>query len=48
MDNQAVVKSIAEIHDETLQSYGSPRMHVELVEAGHDLSVGRVERLNLP
>ncbi|MBQ0712140.1 MAG: IS3 family transposase [Porticoccus sp.] len=45
IDNQTVVKSIAEIHDETLQSYGSPRMHVELVEAGHDLSVGRVERL---
>jgi transposase InsO family protein len=45
IDNQAVIKSIAAIHDETLQSYGSPRMHVELTEVGHRISVGRVERL---
>jgi len=45
IDDQAVIKSIVAIHDETLQSYGSPRMHVELTEAGHRISVGRVERL---
>ena len=45
IDDQAVIKSIVAIHDETLQSYGSPRMHVELTEVGHRISVGRVERL---
>lgn len=40
-----MIKLIVAIHDETLQSYGSPRMHVELTEAGHRISVGRVERL---
>jgi len=28
-----------------MENYDSPRMHIELVERGHDVSKGRVERL---
>lgn len=40
-----IVKAIEGIHVETLQTYGSPRMHLELLDSGYDISLGRVERL---
>ena len=43
--NKALVNVIAGVHKETMQTYGSPRMHAELVDTGYDVSIGRVERL---
>lgn len=45
LENEALVSVIAGVHDETMQTYGSPRMHVELVESGYNVSLGRVEKL---
>lgn len=45
LQNRVLVKEIAEIHGDTLNVYGSPRMHVELRATGHVVSLGRVERL---
>ncbi len=45
LENKALVSAIAGVHEETMQTYGSPRMHVELVESGYNVSLGRVERL---
>jgi len=45
IENQKLEKKIVAVHAETLRSYGSPRMHVELLKAGHEVSLGRVERL---
>jgi len=40
-----LLNNITRIHAEVMENYGSPRMHIELVEQGHDVSKGRVERL---
>lgn len=44
-ENKALAGIIRDVHKDTLQSYGSPRMHVELSELGYSLSLGRVERI---
>ena len=43
--NQALVAAMREIHTESLQSYGSPRMQPELVAQRHACSENRVARL---
>lgn len=40
-----IVEAMRQIHVATMETYGSPRMHVELVESGFSISLGRVERL---
>ena len=40
-----LLSKIVDIHNDVMENYGSPRMHVELVERGHNVSKGRVERL---
>jgi putative transposase len=45
VENNALVSNISGIHKETLYTYGSPRMHFELLDRGHQTSRGRVERL---
>jgi len=44
-ERKTLLKQITLLHDEVKQRYGSPRMHVELVERGHHVSKGRVERI---
>ena len=43
--NQTLLARIKQIHKEVMETYGSPRMHVELLESGMSVSLGRVERL---
>lgn len=43
--NAALVNEMQQIHGEVYRSYGSPRMHVELLHRGYAASRGRVERL---
>jgi len=43
--NAELVTEIRQIHGEVYRSYGSPRMHVELLHRGYHASRGRVERL---
>jgi len=43
--NQQVVAEIREIHWESRQTYGSPRIHAELRFRGHEINRKRVERL---
>lgn len=43
--NTALVAEMRRIHGEVYRSYGSPRMHVELLHRGYATSRGRVERL---
>ncbi len=45
VENNSLARNISDIHKETLYTYGSPRMHVELLDRGHQASRGRVERL---
>jgi transposase InsO family protein len=45
IENQGLVAAMREIHTESLQSYGSPRMQPELVAQGHPCSENRVARL---
>jgi len=45
VENNSLARNISGIHKETLYTYGSPRMHVELLDRGHQTSRGRVERL---
>lgn len=44
-ENKKILEEIKNIHAEVYRSYGSPRMHVELVDRGFSTSRGRVERL---
>lgn len=39
------METIKGIHSETKQSYGSSRMQFKLIELGHNISLGQVERL---
>ena len=43
--NAELVTEMQRIHGEVSRSYGSPRMHVELLHRGYSASRGRVERL---
>jgi putative transposase len=45
MANQALLREMRLIHREVHQTYGSPRMHVELVSRGYSCGVNRVARL---
>jgi putative transposase len=45
MANQALLREIRLIHREVRQTYGSPRMHAELVSRGYSCSLNRVARL---
>lgn len=44
-ENTNILKEIQRIHIEVMETYGSPRMHVELLDRGYRLSRGRVERI---
>jgi transposase InsO family protein len=44
-DNETLSKEIRRVFDESRGTYGSPRVHTELVELGHDVDVKRVARL---
>jgi len=44
-ERRKLLTHITTIHHEVKQRYGSPRMHLELVERGHQVSKGRVERI---
>jgi len=44
-DNQALVQEIRQIHQDSYQAYGSPRIHADLVAKGHRCSKNRVARL---
>lgn len=43
--NEKLLVDLRRIHVESLESYGSPRMHAELTASGQVASRGRVERL---
>jgi len=43
--NDHLLKEINVVHEEVMGTYGSPRMHVELLARGFELSRGRVERI---
>lgn len=43
--NAVLCTEMRQIHREVYRSYGSPRMHVELLNRGYTVSRGRVERL---
>jgi len=45
VENNSLARNISGIHRDTLYTYGSPRMYVELLDRGHQTSRGRVERL---
>ena len=44
-ERRTLLTHITTIHHEVKQRYGSPRMHLELVDRGHTVSKGRVERI---
>lgn len=44
-ENRRLTEQIQEIHNESDQTYGSPRMRKELTERGHHVGVNRVARL---
>jgi len=44
-ENRSLVSRIRTIHSQVMETYGSPRMHAELVAQGQSVSLGRVERL---
>jgi len=44
-ENQAMLREMRLIHPEVRQTYGSPRMHAELVARGYICSVNRVARV---
>ena len=45
MANQALVQQLVVIHQQSWETYGSPRVYHELRAAGHTCSVNRVARL---
>lgn len=44
-ENSALVAAIESIHRESRATYGSPRVHAELLERGHRVGLNRVSRL---
>lgn len=45
IENERLAVEAAAIHRESRGTYGSPRVHAELVARGHDVSRKRVERV---
>jgi putative transposase len=45
LEDSLLVHQIVAVHHETMDCYGSPRMHAELKATGAEVSLGRVERL---
>lgn len=45
LEDDELLDTIREIHVDSRQSYGSPRVHAELVAKGHTIGVNRVARL---
>jgi len=45
VENERLTTKILEVHKESRQSYGSPRVHAELVAQGFEVSRNRVARL---
>lgn len=45
MANQALVHHIVAIHQQSRETYGSPRVYHELRDAGHGCGINRVARL---
>ena len=43
--NAALTEEIKEVYEESRNTYGSPRVHAELVERGHEVGRNRVARL---
>ena len=43
--NDDLITEIESIHDDSLGTYGSPRVHAELAHRGHSVGVNRVARL---
>ena len=44
-ERKTLLSKMRNIHQEVMENYGSPRMHIELVEQGNNVSLGRVERI---
>lgn len=44
-ENQSLLEKIQRIYDESRTTYGSPRVHAQLLREGEKVSLGRVERL---
>ena len=38
-ERKALLKTIVSIYTEVMENYGSPRMHIELIESGHEVSI---------
>jgi transposase InsO family protein len=45
IEDRQYLRQIKSIHKEVRETYGSPRMHAELIAQGHSIGRGRVERL---
>ena len=45
LERQGLLRAIKAIDTEVMGNYGSPRMHFELVDRGHTVSEGRVQRV---
>ena len=45
MKQQEMTQAMKEIHQETREVYGSPRMHQELLDRGHEVSENTVAKL---
>jgi putative transposase len=45
LENQSLLRQIRQIQVQVMETYGSPRMHAELVAQGECVSLGRIERL---
>ena len=45
VENERLVAKIVEVHKDSRRSYGSPRVHAELVAQGFEVSLNRVARL---
>lgn len=44
-ERKTLLGKMIKIHHDVMENYGSPRMHIELVEQGNKVSRGRVERI---
>lgn len=45
VEDKIYLRQIKNIHRDVMETYGSPRMHAELVAQGYEIGRGRVERL---
>src|SRR5699024_11883981 len=44
-ENAQITKRIIEIHNDSKQRYGAPKIHVKLEQEGYQVSLKRVQRL---